>query len=1133
MALQLILGNSGSGKSHDIFEKIIEESIRCPQKQFLVIVPEQFTMQTQKDLTMMHPRRGIMNIDVLSFERLAHRVFAEVGGEQRRILEDTGKNLILRRLAEEKKDELTILGGNLKKLGYISEVKSLISEFTQYRVEPRQLEQMMEQNRDNPQLYYKLKDMKLIYESFREYLADTYLTAEELLEALEKTVGDSACVRGSVIVLDGYTGFTPVQMNLLKKLLTVAETVYITLTADVSEDFRGPGAEYELFYLTKKTVRGLKDLAAEAKAEVLKPVLKKDAGICRYRGAPALHFLESQIFRHGNRFWDQPTDEIALFAARGPRAESEEIGRQILRLVRDEGLRYRDIAVVTGNLEVYGTLLEQVFASYGIPGFIDRKKDVLKNPFVEFLRALLAVFEEDFSYESMFRFLRSGMTNVTMDETDRLENYVIARGVRGFSGWNREWKRPLKGMEEEELAGLNDLRRRVSGSLAALRERLRKKDADVQDLTRAVYDHLVSLEIQKQLKEYEKRFDAAGDYAAAREYAQIYGMVMGLFDKLVMLLGSVKMPLSEYAELLDAGLAEMKVGLVPAGTDQVLVGDMERSRLKDVKVLFFAGVNEGSVPREKSRGGILSEMDREILAKQQVELAPTSRQETYIQKFYMYLNLTKPSKRLCLSWSLADADGGALRPSCLIAQVQDLFPHIPVRTGSGQGLAERLTAPKAAVRELTESLTAARGQRAEAEQIALIQWYADQERWRKKLEGMLNAVFFTNEESGIGRAVARALYGTLLEGSVTRLEQFAACAYAHFLQYGLQLKERETFGLEAVDMGNVFHSALKYFSDAVEEGGYGWFHVPDEKRTQWMEEALTRAMDDYADRVFPDTSRAQDQYVLERIRRIGQRTAWAVLKQLERGAFFPDRTEVSFRELEQLASVSVLLSEDERMRLRGRIDRIDVCREGATTYVRVIDYKSGSTRFDLTSVYYGLQLQLVVYLNAAMETETRRQDGDVRPAGMFYYHIEDPMPEYDTEQEPEQEIFRRLGLTGLANADKQIVTRMDEKAEQSPDVLPLKFKKDGDFTASSSVAEEEQLLRLSRHVQRKLSEYGKRILAGDIRPEPYELGDEDACRYCPYHCVCGFDRRVEGCRKRRLRPLEKEEVWRKLEEEEG
>lgn len=1133
MALQLILGNSGAGKSHYLFEKVIRESMEFPGKQFLVIVPEQFTMQTQKDLVRMHPRHGIMNIDVLSFERLAHRVFGEVGSEHRKILEDTGKNLILRRIAEEKKDELVLLGGNLKKLGYISEVKSLLSEFTLYRVQPDELRRIMEQNRENPQLYFKLKDMLVIYESFRKYLEGMYLTVEELLDALEQVVERSDTVKGSVIALDGYNGFTPIQMKLLKKLLSLAEEVYVTLTMDGREAPFVQDAEYRLFHPTKKTALELARLADQARVEVRRPVMLKDAGECRFQEAPALHFLEKHIFRHEKAVWKENTQEIRLSACANPRAESEEIGREILRLVRDEGFRYRDVAVVTGDQDSYAPLLEQSFARLGIPGFMDRKRDVLKNPFVEFLRALLQAVQEDFSYESMFRLLRSGMAGVDREDVDRLENYVVARGVRGLAGWKREWKRPLKHMEEGGMEELNAVRARTVSWLEGLKEALADKDADVRRMTEALYQTLVELEIQKKLKAQEEWFDGKGDGDAAREYAQIYGMVMELFDKLVMLLGDCRMPLEEYAELLDAGLSEMKVGLIPAGTDQVLVGDMERSRLKDVKVLFFAGVNEGNVPRDKSHGGILSEMERELLHEQEVELAPTARQEACVQKFYIYLNLTKPSRRLYLSWSRADADGGALRPSFLVSQIRQLFPGVQVEDPEKKSLLERLVAPAGNMRELTAALQAEREGAAGKEDGALIGWYAGQDPWREKLERLMDAVCRTRQEDGIGKAVAQALYGTLLEGSVTRLEQFAACAYAHFLQYGLCLEERETCGLEAVDMGNVFHEALKYFSDAVDQGGYGWFHVPDHLRDQWMEEALERAIADHADQILPD--RARDQYALERMKRIGKRTAWAVLRQMEKGEFLPEDTEVSFRNLEQLSSVSVLLSEDERMRLQGRIDRIDVCRKDGKVYVRVVDYKSGSTKFDLTSIYYGLQLQLAVYLNAAVELKRRQQDGEgeIHPAGMFYYHIEDPLLEYEEEEDPARKLLKELAFNGLVNTEDGIVELMDREMETGSDILPVRRKKDGGYTAASSVAEEEQFRLLMGHVRRRIAEYGERILSGDIRLDPYEMGTDDACRFCAYHSVCGFDRKLEGCEKRRLQPMEREEVWKRMKEEQG
>ena len=333
-------------------------------------------------------------------------------------------------------------------------------------------------------------------------------------------------------------------------------------------------------------------------------------------------------------------------------------------------------------------------------------------------------------------------------------------------------------------------------------------------------------------------------------------------------------------------------------------------------------------------------------------------------------------------------------------------------------------------------------------------------------------------------------------------------------------------------MGNVFHDALEIFFliRSVEVKDH-WLHVPDEKRGQ-LDGRVAGACTG-------EVCRAGTGYGCTGCLCGGAHEADRKADGMgsdgtaEKGNVCAGTTEVSFRNLEQLSSVSVLLSEDERMRLQGHIDRIDVCRQDGNVYVRVIDYKSGMTKFDLTSVYYGLQLQLAVYLNAAMEMEQRDSTGEVHPAGMFYYHIQDPMLDYEEESDPVLRILKELALNGIVNADPQIVNLMDRESGGGSSVLPVKFKKDGGYTASSSVAEETQLQRLSRHVSRKLSEYGERILDGEISLSPYELKDDDACRFCSFHSICGFDRRLDGCEKRRLEPLERAEVWKKLEEEES
>ena len=351
MSLQFIFGNSGSGKSHCLYQSVIEQSIRHPEKNYLVLVPEQFTMQTQKDLCLMHPRGGIMNIDVLSFGRLAHRVFEEVGQDDRTVLDDEGKNLILRKIAGNYEDELTVLKGNLKKQGYISEVKSVISEFTQYGVDFERLDEFMDSINPDSYLYYKLKDIRKVYEGFEDYLSEKYITKEEMLDVLSDAVPRSNILKGSVVAMDGFTGFTPVQDRLLGELLKVCDKVMITVEMDEREDpfvYRHP---YQLFALSKQMVTSLVGIARDTKTEVEDPVYLYQKPPKRFEHNAELAFLESELFRYSGKQYrqkDEPGKDgpegkqngyagaISLHEARNPRAEAQYVAEGIRYLVREK-----------------------------------------------------------------------------------------------------------------------------------------------------------------------------------------------------------------------------------------------------------------------------------------------------------------------------------------------------------------------------------------------------------------------------------------------------------------------------------------------------------------------------------------------------------------------------------------------------------------------------------------------------------------------------------------------------------------------------------------------------------------------------------------------------------------------------
>ena len=1131
MPLHFIFGASGAGKSHYIYQKIIQESMEHPERQYLVLVPEQFTMQTQKELVMMHPKKGILNIDVLSFERLAYRVLEETGESCAQVLEETGKSLVLRKVSQEKKKELKILGEKMKKQGYISQMKSMVSELKQYEVTKEDMDLMLDYAKNKPELYYKLKDISVLYRGFFDYLEGNFITQEEVLEVLGRMAGKSGKLAGSVMVLDGYTGFTPIQLQLLERILPLCETMYVTVTMDDRLDPYRPGSPHHLFHLSRETVAKLCKLAGAAGSQIEETWVKENG---RFSANKPMAFLERNLFRFRKEVYTEEQQAVHIRESRNPAREMEETALMIRRLMREEGYRCRDFAVITGDMETYADHAARAFDKFDIPCFIDRKKSVFMNPFVEFLRSAVDMLLENYSYESVFRLLRCGLLDLPCRDMDRLENYVLGMGIRGFRKWQEEWVLHYRGEKPEEVPEIDRIRQQLMDTLAPFTEQMKTRKGTVRERVLAFYEFITACGIQEKLDRSGKEFVKENAMDRAKEYEQIYPMVMDLFDKMTEVLGEEKVSLREFKELLEAGLSEVKIGIIPPSSDQVLVGDMERTRLKDIRVLFFVGVNDGKIPREDAAGKILSDLNREDLKASSVALAPTYRENLYTQRFYLYLNMTKPSDKLYLSYSRADDGGEPMTQSFLIGAVRKLFPALVLERPFEDAVWD-VENPKSALAYLAWGFKEILEREPSLLWKELFSWYQKQDAWKQTMENMVEGAFRINPEDEIGRSVARALYGITLENSATRLELFAQCACAHFMAYGLELKERARYEFSPMDMGNVLHSGLESFAKKMHQRGLSWTALDEVQMDEMAEDCVEEVVSYYGNTVLK--SSARNEYMVSRVKRMMKRTIWALTKQMEQGAFTPSRFEVSFAMADSLESINIALSKEEKMKLLGRIDRVDTCEEEDKVLVKVIDYKSGNTSFDLLALYHGLQLQLVLYMNAAMELEQRNHpDKQVVPAGIFYYNIKDPVVEKVEEEDPEalnRRILKELRMNGLASSDRGVLEKLDENLSAngtSSLCVPVTINKDGSLSRNSSAVSPEQFRLISNYVNQKMKEIGRRILAGEAETQPYEMGKRNACQYCPYKGACGFDEKTAGYHYRRLNPLKPEEIWGRMKD---
>lgn len=1154
MSLRFYIGASGAGKSTRIYRDVVRLAKENPETDYLVVVPDQFTMQTQMDLVLASEEKGIMKIDVLSFNRLAHRIADEVGDDPRPVLDDTGKSLVLRRIAAQLRQEAPVIGANLRQTGYIHEVKSSISEFMQYGIGRKELEKLTQFAEGRGALHAKLKDLQTLYEAFLTYIDRSYLTSEGTLDALCGSLRQSALIRNSVLVFDGFTGFTPVQNRVLQELMRLAKDVIVTVTADPAAAPYTPGGEQELFYLSKKTIASLCRLAEEAEVPRGEDVLLSHRPLPRFAGKEALAHLEASLFRYPVRPFPGAQDRVRIFSAGDVQEEVRQACIKIRELVREEGYYYRDIAVIAADMAVYESVLEEEMERYAIPCYLDRTRGLLLNPVVEYLRAALQLLIQDFSYEAVFHYLRSGLAEFTQEEADRLENYVLACGIRGRRQYQKLFVRPARYMEEEkrELQELNDLRER----LLEQTEPLLRKTGNTGEFLHHLYAFLERGRVQEKCAQYEQRFRETGDRVRAAEYAQIYRLVIDLMDQMEDLIGGEEMTLQEFAQILDAGFGEMQVGTIPQNVDHVLAGDVERTRLKQVKALFFLGLNDGLIPKNAGRGGLLSDMDREFLAGSGLELSPTPRQQMYIQKLYLYLQMTKPSERLYLSWARMDQEGKALRPSYFLDTVKELFPGLQEEIPEQRSWREQVQSWRdgrrilaSGLRRFAEGRTSApngahacavsAGDGGEALRdekwfCGLYRAYQENGAYEEWLQQLTARAFETYRHVPLSRAAARALYGDMLLGSVSRLERFAGCAYAHFLQYGLALSEREGSELQALDFGNLYHGSLERFSAKLEEAGYSWLTFPREEGKRLMERAVEETAVESGLSFFQN---ARNVHLLEGARRLLVRSADTLQFQLKKGRFLPSRFEVGFTRIEELSSVSVALTEAEKMKLTGKIDRVDLYDDGERVYVKVMDYKSGVHRFDLAALYHGLQLQLVIYMNAAVEMEEKQHpDRETVPAALLYYHLDEPFAEGCGslgEEEIDEKIRQALVPAGIVNGDDGTAVLLDETGEGRSAAVPVEWKKDGSFSGRSSVYSRQDMQLLFDYGRQKSRELGRRILEGDISLRPYRDpgGKADACAYCDYRRACGFDEKIPGCEARAVTDEDREALLEEMRQE--
>ncbi len=1135
MSLKFWLGGASSDKSRQLIRYILDDADKNPTTQYLYVAPEQYGLATQQELVFNSKNKGILNIDVLSFSRLAHRIIDEVGAYEGDVttLDETGKSLLIGMIASANRKGLSVFADDLEKPGYTDRLKSVISEFMQYGISVDKAFEMADaaQNAGRGMLAGKLSDIALIYKEFKDYTKNRYTTVEETLDVVSALVPRSDTIKNSVIVFDGFTGFTPVQNKLIGVLMEYAREIHVALLYEDDNDCiqdqsskQPPNdkktkiKEHELFYLSKHTMDQLGRMADERRISIQDPY-KSDKNAINNTCNPKNDIVYSKDDANAKL----NNTSVRIYTGQNPDEEIRMTFSRIMELIQTKGYRYRDIAILTGDMDSYAYPIERELSRHGIPFFTDRTEPVMQNPFIEYIRSFLDILCDNYSQTSVFRFLKSGLAGFDDEMICKLENYCLAANIKGYKRWHEDFMMHTNAAGDDELAALNDIRERFAGKCdlftAALTDgRMTAASRfSIRQFSTALYRLIEADGIEDKLKGASARFEETGNRKMQRIYDKIYAKIMDILDEMCELIPDEITDIRGFANLLDVGLNNIRIGLIPQGADYIQVGDLTRSRIGDIKALFIVGANDGVIPKIGGSGSLINDNDRQFLeeADNRLVLAPTSREDVYTQQLYIYMAVNRPKECLYVSYPRVSSGGKSLLPSYIIKKLMAENPSVTLETMPK--LCGCYADETQAFDELTDLLDPVLSGRASAEQAdrvkELLKYFLASGNYRKRLLNMIRSKMIikgTEDDDTIGSVLAHAIYGRKIVSNITKLENYANCAYRYFLEHGLALSEREIFSFEARDVGNIFHDSMKEYSLLMQQNGCSWTGMDPKEQEGLMDAAVDKVMAKYRDEKL--SSSARYAYMEHRIRNIMQKSAKIVSSQLEKGKFTPKYFEIDFDKMSAADSISIRLSDDEMMRLRGRIDRVDTYETEDGIYIRIIDYKSRQHSIDLAAVYEGRQLQLLVYLNAATEGIRRKNARDgkdiaVIPAGVLYYTIDDPMIAVSGpigDDDLNKQVMKSLRLDGLVNSDVSVVKLMDDDPADST-VLPVKLSAKGTFAKSDPVIDKEGFDVLSGYVTKCIEKMGRRILDGNIAipaPDGKERFTTPNCKYCPFRSIC-------------------------------
>ena len=1030
--------------------------------------------------------------------------------------------MLIYSILSNKKNNLKFLG---KSENNIDMIMTQLTELKKHGVSLDNLETLKE-NIENTYLESKLNDIYTVYSQFQEKIKNNYIDENDSLTILKEQLDSTNMFDNTEIYIDEFVGFTKQEYDIIEKLLEKAYKVTISITSD--ELYKTKDASNDIFYTNKETISKILKIAKANNIKIEEPVKQEE--IYRFKNKELNH-IEENLYNFPYKKFNEDVTNLKLFLANNQYSEVENIARTIVKLVRDEGYRYRDIAIITKNIDTYSNLCKAIFNEYNIPVYIDEKRDLSQNILVKYLISILDVFSKNWTYDSVINYIKSGFTNISQEDIYLLENYALEWNVRGSLWYKQDWNfRDADEKGEEQIAHLNELRRNIVDPLVKLKNNLSGKKSAKQ-ISENLYKFFIENKIDEILAEKINKLNEAQEVSISAEYETSWKIIMQVLDEIVLVFGDENITFETYMQILKTGLGESKLGTIPMAQDEVTVGDVDRSRSHKIKIVFIIGLNDGMFPGTTKAEGFLNDADRQKILEKGIELAKGTVDRIYEDNFNIYKAFTTAEEKMYLSYSSSDMEGKSLRQSILISRIKKIFAKLQEESDIIQRKSEICTKQNT-FEELLINLRDFRdGKEIDPIWFKIYNIFDNDTEWKPKLESAIKALSYTNVPEKITKENVEKMYGDVLKTSVSRLEQYSSCPFSYYLKYGLKLNEKETFNLEAVDTGTFMHDVIDSFFARLDEQEINIKQITDEE----IEEIVTDIIQDKLNlnKNYIYTVSAKYKILAGRLKKVVTTSMKYIVQSIKQSEFEVFGHEIEFGGKGQYKPITVKTDDGKRVEIIGKIDRVDILKNPDGTYVRIIDYKSSIKNIDLNQVVSGLQLQLLTYLNETCKVE------DFLPAGVLYFNLSNPSISSEknmTDEEIENKIKQEFKMKGLILADVNIIRKMDTKIDETgtSTIIPAGIKKDGEINnLKTSAISKEQFNYLQKYMNKLIKQISESILAGNIEVKPYYNTKlkTTPCTYCKYRSICRFDENSATNKYNYISNLNKDAILEMLKEQ--